>query len=382
MAEQPIKPEPQDGAPVDPEAPAAEAADGASPVSAAEAPAQEAPAADVEAAPAADAAPAVEPEAAPATGAAPVAQPAVEPEPASEPAPAPAPEPAPTAQAAGAVPPPPPASTPVVPVAPASQPKPKPTFAQGCLSAAWDDIKSNPNWLKKVLFLALVMCVPILNFVVYGYVLNWVREVPFGGRTALPKEVVTGRNFEVGFYYFVISLVFGLAAGFVGVCVGWVPLIGWLASIAVSIFAAMLIALCSVRMAMSKQLGEGFKLGRVWEAMKANWSGLLFLTFVPSLVAGAIMFVLLLIVTSLLLVGALPVIMSASGIAEVSTAVLATLVPLGVLGFVVILAVVYVCVGFDVVALLLVDRAAGHYIGRYAPSWADEAKVAMGYPVD
>ncbi len=165
-------------------------------------------------------------------------------------------------------------------------------------------------------------------------------------------------------------------------CVGWVPLIGWLASIAVSIFAAMLIALCSVRMAMSKQLGEGFKLGRVWEAMKANWSGLLFLTFVPSLVAGAIMFVLLLIVTSLLLVGALPVIMSASGVAEVSTAVLATLVPLGVLGFVVILAVVYVCVAFDVVALLLVDRAAGHYIGRYAPSWADEAKVAMGYPVD
>ena len=31
MAEQPIKPEPQDGAPVDPEAPAAEAADGALP---------------------------------------------------------------------------------------------------------------------------------------------------------------------------------------------------------------------------------------------------------------------------------------------------------------------------------------------------------------
>lgn len=373
MAEQPIKPEPQDGAPVDPEAPAAEAAAGASPVSAAEAQAQEAPAADAEAAPAADAAPAVEPEAAPAADAAPVAQAAVEPEP--------APEPAPTAQAAGAVPPPPPASAPVVPVAPASQPKPKPTFAKGCLSAAWDDIKANPNWLKKVLFLALVMCVPILNFVVYGYVLNWVREVPFGGRTALPKEVVTGRNFEVGFYYFVISLVFGLAAGFVGMCVGWVPLIGWLASIAVSIFAAMFIALCSVRMAMSKQLGEGFKLGRVWEAMKANWSGLLFLTFVPSLVAGAIMFVLLLIVTSLLLVGALPVIMSASGAAEASVAVLATLAPLGVLGFVVILAVVYVCVALDVVALLLVDRAAGHYIGRYAPSWADEAKVAMGYPV-
>lgn len=356
MTQQADTPEPQEGAPVVPEAPAAQDAAGASSVPTA----QDAP----QAASAAQAAS----------------------EPAAEVAPEPEPAPGPAASPAGTVPPPPGAAAPTVPVPPASQPKPKPVFAKNCVTAAWEDIKLNPNWLTKTLFLGLLMCVPILNFVVYGYVLNWAREVPFGGRTAMPKEVVTGRNFEVGFYYVVLSLVFGLAAAIVGAVLGWVPLVGWIASVAASLFASMWTVLAGVRMALSKQLGEGFKMSRIWDALKANWPGLLFLTFVPSLVAGVIIFILVMFVMLVLFVGAMPAIASIASIGDASTAavvtqIVAALAPLGIIGVVLIAAVLYVCMVIEAAVLLLLGRSAGHYVGRYAPAWADEAKVAMGYPV-
>ena len=67
------------------------------------------------------------------------------------------------------------------------------------------------------------MCVLILNFVVAGYLLFWSREVPFGGRSLLPQKIVTGKNFEYGFYAFVLTLVVGLVGGIIGGIFGWIP---------------------------------------------------------------------------------------------------------------------------------------------------------------
>lgn len=113
-------------------------------------------------------------------------------------------------------------------------PAPAPAYATSCLKAAWEDVKATPNYVSRLLVLGLIMCVPILNFVVAGYLLFWAREVPFGGRSLLPEKIVTGKNFEYGFYAFVLSLVVGLVGGIVGGIFGWIPFIGWVVSVTAS----------------------------------------------------------------------------------------------------------------------------------------------------
>lgn len=359
MTDPSTNPEQPSAAQGSPEAPAAEAAVGASPAPSSEPQAQAV--TGVQAEPAA-----AQAQQTPPTASTAASQPATEP-----------------ASTAGSVPPPPP--TPSVPVPPAAAPapQPRPTYAQGCLSAAWDDIKASPGWLKKMFFLGLLSCVPILNFVVYGYVLNWVREVPFGGRTAMPREVITGRNFEVGFYYFVIGLVFGLVTGIVSVPIAMIPLLGTLVTLALSFAVELFLTLCSVRMALSKQLGEGFNIAAAWRALKVNWTALLVAVIVPSLLAGVAICALVFIVMMLGVAIAVPVAALGASAASSTGALIGTLLasPLMIVVVLLALAAVFVSMVLTAAVLLLTFRAAAHYIGRYAPQWADEAKVAMGYPV-
>lgn len=72
--------------------------------------------------------------------------------------------------------------------------QPAPAYATSCLKAAWEDVKATPNYVSRLLVLGLIMCVPILNFVVAGYLLFWSREVPFGGRSLLPQKIVRART--------------------------------------------------------------------------------------------------------------------------------------------------------------------------------------------
>ena len=290
---------------------------------------------------------------------------------------------------AGAVPPPPGGSTPAaaaagppVPQPPAASAQPKPVFAKGCVAAAWDDIKATPNWLSRRLLLGLIACVPILNFVTVGYLLNWVREVPFGGRTTMPKPIVTGRNFEVGFYAFVILLVFGLVGGVANAILMWIPILGWLAALAVMVLVEMVGTLGIVRMALSKQIGEGFRVGKLWEALKANWTGLLVASIVPGLLVGiAVVAIFTVVFLLAFLVAAVP--LAAVGATGSASAGLGGLiVGLGLGGALLFVAYYLVACVASTFAYALSFRAVAHFVGRYAPAWANEARVAMGYPAE
>ena len=135
--------------------------------------------------------------------------------------------------------------------------QPAPAYATSCLKAAWEDVKATPNYVSRLLVLGLIMCVPILNFVVAGYLLFWSREVPFGGRSLLPEKIVTGKNFEYGFYAFVLTLVVGLIGGIIGGIFGWIPFIGWVVSIAVSLATYVAGIIMQMRMIMGQSLGDG-----------------------------------------------------------------------------------------------------------------------------
>lgn len=245
-------------------------------------------------------------------------------------------------------------------------------YSEGCISAALADIRGSQNWFGSALVLGLINCVPILNFVSQGYLLNWSREVPFGGKTQMPKKYLSGKNFEIGFYFFLISLVFALVVGVASALFVWIPLIGWLAVLAFSFGVSMFTQLCGMRMAMMQQLGDGFAIGKAWQMVKRNWTGLLCAAVVPSLVAGLVIGAIAL-VASLLGMGAIAPMALIDPYSFGGGAAAGMLGALGLLGVLVMLVVMVICLVIEFFASLVTVRAVAHWVGRYAPEWASEA---------
>lgn len=245
-------------------------------------------------------------------------------------------------------------------------------YSEGCISAALADIRGSQNWFGSALVLGLINCVPILNFVSQGYLLNWSREVPFGGKTQMPKKYFSGKNFEIGFYFFLISLVFALVVGVASALFVWIPLIGWLAVLAFSFGVSMFTQLCGMRMAMMQQLGDGFAIGKAWQMVKRNWTGLLCAAVVPSLVAGLVIGAIAL-VASLLGMGAIAPMALIDPYSFGGGAAAGMLGALGLLGVLVMLVVMVICLVIEFFASLVTVRAVAHWVGRYAPEWASEA---------
>lgn len=265
-------------------------------------------------------------------------------------------------------------------VPPAPQPQPQPVYAKGCIAAAWADIKETPGYVGKLVILGLIMCVPVLNFAALGYLLWWSREVPFGGRSPMPSAYVTGKNFEFGFYAFVISLVVGLVTGVAGMIVGWIPLLGWIAYMVLMLAASVVVFLMQMRMIMGCTIGDGFKLKDVWEVAKRNWGQLLLVTLVPGIVVGAIVSVLAFVVVLVALLvgfgGALPSLMASSAAGTLSASdVLVPAVAVAVPTLVGILIVYVLACIAEMVAQALTVRGLGHWVARYAPEWTTLAPI-------
>ena len=252
-------------------------------------------------------------------------------------------------------------------------------YTEGCISAALADIRGSENWFGSALVLGLINCVPVLNFFSQGYLLNWSREVPFGGKTQMPKKYFSGKNFEIGFYFFLISLVFALVVGIASAVIGWIPLIGWFAALALSFGASMFVQACSMRMAMMQQLGDGFSIGKVWQMIKRNWTGLFCAAVVPGIVAGLVISVIALIAMFLGLGAVVPVAMM-DPYSYGSSAAAGMFGALGVVGVFAMLAIMVLCLVVEFFASLVTIRAVAHWVGRYAPEWASEATYrATGY---
>jgi hypothetical protein len=264
-------------------------------------------------------------------------------------------------------------------------------YAQGCIGAAWADIKVTPGYIGKLLVLGLIMCVPILNFVVLGYLLHWSREVPFGGKTPMPAKYVTGKNFEFGFYAFVIGLVVGLIVGVAGMILGVVPVLGWIAYMALALAGSVAISLMEMRMIMGYTLGDGFNVKDIWQVARRNVGQLLLVTLVPGIVATAIVSVVGGIVITLALLlglgGAMPSIMASSYASSVSAADVFSIV--GLIAGPTLFAVLLVYVAGMIVetaANAITVRGLGHWVARYAPEWTALAMPAApvqptpGYP--
>lgn len=251
----------------------------------------------------------------------------------------------------------------------------QPVYAKGCVASAVDDIKSQPGMMKKMAFLGLVGCVPILNFTVTGYAINWSREVPFGAKTPLPQKVVTGQNFEMGFYAFLVALVCGLVAGFTSGILALIPILGWIAAFVVAFGVTLYQYLAYMRMGMLQELGEGFKIQLIWNVMQRDWKTLLCAALIPSLVAGLIISIAATVLSLFAAgTGAATALMMDGGMAGGIMA--------GALGIVTVflfLLVYVVALAATAIAIMVTMRALGHWIARYAPEWTNDAWAASRY---
>ncbi len=87
---------------------------------------------------------------------------------------------------------------------------------QGCLGAAWHDITSSPGWVKRVLLLMVMNCVPVLNFFAKGYNLQWGAQAARGDVQPLPRGVFGKKTFLAGVLFAVINLLGGIASAVLG----------------------------------------------------------------------------------------------------------------------------------------------------------------------
>ncbi len=270
--------------------------------------------------------------------------------------------------AGACAPQPEPAPQPQQPFASAPQPQPatpqpapgSALYEKGCIAAAWQDVRESPEWLSRTAILGIIQCVPILNFFAAGYALNWAREVPFGGKTPMPKKIFSGENFEIGFYSFVIVLLFSLVGSLAAGILAIVPVIGALAGALLGVGLAAMACLCCVRVGIKQRFGAGFELGVVWACIMRNPGSFLAAALIP-IVAASVLVSLACAVGALLGMGTVVPFMIVDG--GIAFAIV------GVMALVGSLVLYVICCVLVMAATLVTDRALAHWVGRYASEW-------------
>ena len=74
---------------------------------------------------------------------------------------------------------------------------------EGCVSAAWHDIKSSPRWFKKILFMGLCNLIPFMSLGTIGFAQQWGVEVAKGKRETMPSKIFNNKSFLSGLFEYV-----------------------------------------------------------------------------------------------------------------------------------------------------------------------------------
>lgn len=287
----------------------------------------------------------------------------------------------------------------------AAQAVPAQPAREGVLAAAWNDIKGTPGWARKVLLLCLVGCIPILNFAVEGYALRWGRDLSFGKRENLPKEIFKKKEIVTGFRAFVLSFALGFAFGFISFVLMSVvsALLVTLASLfvgggnysqsfnGIGMFILILSAAigivffflffpfinCSImRMTVVDYLEAGLNTPKVLAKFRASMGEAIVATIVPSLIVSAIAVVAVLLFSAIFGVALTGAVQNAYAMANRFSS------PMGFAGMGLAGLMMYVALPIALMMLytfgqLLTWRAMGHWAARNAPEWKDESDEAV-----
>ena len=253
------------------------------------------------------------------------------------------------------------------------QPQPMPVVPPqqpGCLGSAWHDITSSPNWVRRILLLMVMRCVPVLGFHVTGYGLEWSADAARGSVSAqLPQGNFSTRTFLTGLFAAILGLLFGIANVWL-LALAAIPVLGWVISIAVLVFGSALYTLACVRMALFGRFGQAFQLSDLFSAYKRGVGSLVAAVVLPGVIVNAIYFLVV------LLFGGATVGLSLTSLHGSTYGVTHMASPVGVLFGLGALFVVLCLIGqfLNGFAEIWSFRAAGIWVRRNAPEWASEAQ--------
>lgn len=267
----------------------------------------------------------------------------------------------------------------------------------GYFATAWADVKQSPKWFGKVMVLGLLGVIPVFGQIVLcGYALGWARDIAWNVRLPLPAHVLgneDGKLYSRGFFALVIGVVCALApwivvgawSAVVGTGSSWgsrhgfampffslIPLAFLAVSVAVSLAAALVYLVGSVRMAVYGRLSAGLQISRIWAMLRHDFTGAL-------RVLG--MLVLLTVVVEAVLVAAITVVLGGCGMAfglivsllsaAGGSAVAAAFVPFALLlWLLVLLGAGVLCMASSAFIALITARAMGYWVRQFdVPAW-------------
>ena len=177
------------------------------------------------------------------------------------------------------------------------------------LGAAWRDITDTPGWWKKVLFLCLISCIPIVNLAVDGFALRWSRGLSFDRNEPLPKAVFKKKEILTGLRALLLNIIYAIVFIMASFILSTL-VTGLFASINLGLGAAMgatltvlsvvayllaywpMVNASIMRMTVVDHLESGLNFQKVWGVFKKSPGGAIGATIVPSLVSALIQFVL------------------------------------------------------------------------------------------
>ena len=275
-----------------------------------------------------------------------------------------------------------------------------PVQAEGPLGAAWRDITSTPNWMKRIIILALISLVPILNFAVVGYAMKWARDLSFGKRQTMPNKIFEEGEIKYGFFATLVDIalssavciVVTIALVIIGAIFGLfslvaatviVSILSVIIGILMVIFLAPFLMVSNMRMVIVGPLESAFNVRKTWAAFRSKMGGAVVAVLVPVIVSGIIASILFAIFSA---ITAGAVYSGISGMEyfnnyyyydDPSAMFGPAAQMISSLGFGVLLVgiIFYVITMFiSTFASILSYRAMGHWAARTAPVWAVESK--------
>jgi hypothetical protein len=117
------------------------------------------------------------------------------------------------------------------------------------LGKAFGFVFEDEQWIGKVLIGGLISIIPIVNFAIFGWMIQIARSVSQGNSASLPNWGDFGRYFMDGLLYIVIAIVYAIPM-FLLMCIGVLP-VALLGGDEAAAGAAILMVMCLMLLAVA-----------------------------------------------------------------------------------------------------------------------------------
>lgn len=162
-----------------------------------------------------------------------------------------------------------------------------PAVQKGCMGQAFSDITSSPNWLKRVLLLMVMECVPILDLFADGYIVQWGARAAKGDNAPLEPGGFNKQSFIMGLIRLLLAALTAIGT-LVFVIFDFIPVVGSIIVCVAGLFASTFCYLSIIRVGVTGKLSSAFDLSELFAKYRKNLGSLFAAAAVPGIICGVI----------------------------------------------------------------------------------------------